>query len=60
MSDPLLAPLAKKHGKTPAQILLRWGVQKNFVILYVMLFERSPTGLSCEHLLIRTFLGPKA
>lgn len=33
MDDPLLAPLAKKHGKTPAQILLRWGLQKNFVIL---------------------------
>lgn len=32
-SDPLLTPLAKKHGKTPAQILLRWGLQKNFVIL---------------------------
>lgn len=33
MDDPLLAPLAKKHGKTPAQILLRWGLQKDFVIL---------------------------
>lgn len=33
MDDPLLQPLAKKHGKTPAQILLRWSLQKNFVIL---------------------------
>jgi diketogulonate reductase-like aldo/keto reductase len=33
MNDPLLAPLAKKHNKTPAQILLRWGLQKGFVIL---------------------------
>lgn len=33
MDDPLLAPLAKKHNKTPAQILLRWGLQKHFVIL---------------------------
>lgn len=33
MDDPLLQPLAKKHGKTPAQILLRWGLQKGFVIL---------------------------
>ena len=32
-NDPLLIPLAKKHNKTPAQILLRWGLQKNFVIL---------------------------
>lgn len=31
--DPLLGPLSKKHNKTPAQILLRWGLQKNFVIL---------------------------
>ncbi|KAK3706136.1 hypothetical protein LTR37_012963 [Vermiconidia calcicola] len=33
MSDPLLQPLAKKYNKTPAQVLLRWGLQKNFVIL---------------------------
>ena len=33
MSDPLLVPLAKKHSKTPAQILLRWGLQKGFVVL---------------------------
>ncbi|GME41377.1 ER lumen protein retaining receptor [Neofusicoccum parvum] len=31
--DPLLLPLAKKHGKTTAQILLRWGLQKGFIIL---------------------------
>ncbi|KAF2013941.1 aldo-keto reductase-like protein [Aaosphaeria arxii CBS 175.79] len=31
--DPLLLPLAKKYGKTTAQILLRWGLQKGFVIL---------------------------
>ena len=33
MDDPLLQPLAKKHSKTPAQVLLRWGLQKGFVIL---------------------------
>lgn len=33
MNDPLLQPLAKKYSKTPAQILLRWGLQKGFVIL---------------------------
>lgn len=33
MSEPLLQPLAKKHSKTPAQIMLRWGLQKGFVIL---------------------------
>lgn len=33
MDDPILAKLSKKHNKTPAQILLRWGLQKGFVIL---------------------------
>lgn len=28
MNDPLLKPLADKHGKSPAQILLRWSLQK--------------------------------
>ncbi|KAH8601142.1 NADP-dependent oxidoreductase domain-containing protein [Bisporella sp. PMI_857] len=32
-NDPLLQPLAKKHGKTPTQILLRWSLQKGFVPL---------------------------
>ncbi|KAF2274405.1 Aldo/keto reductase [Westerdykella ornata] len=31
--DPLLVPLAKKYGKTTAQILLRWSLQKGFVPL---------------------------
>lgn len=31
--DPLLKPLTAKYGKTPAQILLRWGMQKGFVVL---------------------------
>jgi diketogulonate reductase-like aldo/keto reductase len=31
--DPLLKPLAAKHNKTPAQILLRWSLQKGFVTL---------------------------
>ncbi len=31
--DPLLKPLVEKHKKTPAQILLRWSLQKGFVPL---------------------------
>jgi diketogulonate reductase-like aldo/keto reductase len=31
--DPLLKPLTAKYDKTPAQILLRWGLQKGFVVL---------------------------
>ncbi len=31
--DPLLTALTKKHNKTPAQILLRWSLQKGYVPL---------------------------
>ena len=33
MDDPVLLPLVKKHGKTGAQILIRWSLQKGFVPL---------------------------
>ncbi|KAL1956737.1 hypothetical protein VTO42DRAFT_6887 [Malbranchea cinnamomea] len=33
MDDPLLQNLAKKHNKSPAQILIRWSLQKGFVPL---------------------------
>lgn len=33
MDDPLLKPLKAQHSKTAAQILLRWGLQKGFVVL---------------------------
>lgn len=33
MQDKLLTSLAVKYSKTPGQILLRWGLQKQFVIL---------------------------
>ncbi|QIW98470.1 hypothetical protein AMS68_003988 [Peltaster fructicola] len=33
MDEPILKQLASKHNKTPAQILLRWGLQMDFVIL---------------------------
>jgi diketogulonate reductase-like aldo/keto reductase len=28
MKEPVLEKLAQKHGKTPAQILIRWSLQK--------------------------------
>ena len=31
--EPAVQELAKKHGKTPAQILLRWSLQKGYVPL---------------------------
>lgn len=33
MNDPILVRIADKHGKTPAQIMLRWCVQNSFVVL---------------------------
>ncbi|KAK4504273.1 hypothetical protein PRZ48_005189 [Zasmidium cellare] len=33
MDDPLLTPLIKKYNRPGSQILLRWGLQKGFVIL---------------------------
>ncbi|GAQ85798.1 aldo/keto reductase family protein [Klebsormidium nitens] len=33
IKDPQLAKVAKKYGQTPAQILIRWGLQKNYVVL---------------------------
>ncbi|PGH17953.1 hypothetical protein AJ79_00852 [Helicocarpus griseus UAMH5409] len=33
MNDPLLKKLSEKHNKTPAQVLLRWSLQKGFVPL---------------------------
>jgi len=33
MNDPILVEIAKKHGKSPAQVMLRWCVQSGFVVL---------------------------
>ncbi|EMC99539.1 hypothetical protein BAUCODRAFT_21322 [Baudoinia panamericana UAMH 10762] len=33
MNEPILKQLGEKYNKTPAQIMLRWGLQKGFVIL---------------------------
>ncbi|BCS22003.1 aldo/keto reductase family protein [Aspergillus puulaauensis] len=33
MKEPLLANLGKKYGKSPAQIMIRWGLQKGLVPL---------------------------
>ncbi|MCJ1365712.1 hypothetical protein MMC16_004837 [Acarospora aff. strigata] len=31
--EPVLRPLVERHGKTPAQVLIRWSLQKGFVPL---------------------------
>ncbi|MBV9280652.1 MAG: aldo/keto reductase, partial [Chloroflexi bacterium] len=33
LSLPLLVDLAKKHGKTPAQIVLRWHIELGLVVI---------------------------
>ncbi|MBM7775431.1 diketogulonate reductase-like aldo/keto reductase [Actinokineospora baliensis] len=33
LSDPVIAGLADKHGKTPAQVILRWHVQLGNVVI---------------------------
>ena len=33
MDDPVLVKLAKAHGKTPAEIMLRWCVQNGLVVI---------------------------
>ena len=33
LENPIVANLSKKHGKTPAQIVLRWHVQNGFIVI---------------------------
>lgn len=33
MEDAALRDLAEKHGKTPAQIILRWDIQRNVIVI---------------------------
>jgi len=33
LGDPVLAEIGARYGKTPAQVLIRWGLDKGFVVL---------------------------
>ena len=33
INEPIFAELGKKHGKTPAQIILRWHTQMGFAVI---------------------------
>jgi diketogulonate reductase-like aldo/keto reductase len=33
LADPLVQDIAKKHGKTPAQVLLAWGIQRGTSVI---------------------------
>lgn len=32
-SEPVIATIAEKHGKTPAQVILRWNVQQGVIVI---------------------------
>ena len=33
VEDEIITGIARAHGKTPAQVLLRWGIQRNTVVI---------------------------
>ena len=33
LADPVLADVAERVGRTPSQVMLRWGLQKGFVVI---------------------------
>ena len=33
LGDPVLEEIGTRHGKTPAQVLIRWGIDKGFAVL---------------------------
>ena len=33
LSDPAVGGIAARHGKTPAQVLIRWALQKGLVVI---------------------------
>ena len=33
MENPVIIDIAKKHGKTTAQVCLRWNLQRNIIVL---------------------------
>ncbi|GMF70724.1 unnamed protein product [Aspergillus oryzae] len=39
MQEPVLQSLVKKHNKTPAQILIRWSLQKSRIIENTQVFD---------------------
>ncbi|ESP00398.1 hypothetical protein LOTGIDRAFT_140773 [Lottia gigantea] len=33
LTDPTIVKIAKKHGKTPAQVVLRWGIDRGYTLV---------------------------
>ena len=32
-TEPVLSEIAKKHGKTPAQVILRWNIERGVIVI---------------------------
>jgi diketogulonate reductase-like aldo/keto reductase len=43
LDDPLIVSIAERHGKTPAQVLLAWGIQRHSAVLTASV---NPTRIS--------------
>jgi diketogulonate reductase-like aldo/keto reductase len=43
LDDPLIVAIAERHGKTPAQVLLAWGIQRHSAVLTASV---NPTRIS--------------
>ena len=61
MSEPLIQGLAEKHGKSPAQVLLRWHIQHGHIVIpgsktpshiaqNIELFDFALTGEEMAHI----------
>ena len=33
LSSPVISKIAKEHGKTPAQVIIRWELQQGFIVI---------------------------
>jgi D-xylose reductase len=49
MNEPVIRQIAKQHGKTAAQIVLRWGVQRGTAVIpKTSRFERLAENLAID------------
>lgn len=39
LSSPVISKIAKEHGKTPAQVIIRWELQQGFIVIPKSIYE---------------------